>query len=65
MSEKNIPMNVRFWSNKDQIAAFVRLYNNNIAPCLHFDLVPALLSREGVADNFFDYFHCIITGIKP
>ena len=46
MSEKNIPMNVRFWSNKDQIAAFVRLYNNNIAPCLHFDLVPALIYSE-------------------
>ena len=42
-SEKNIPMNVRFWSNKDQIASFVKLYNYNIPPCLHFDLVPALV----------------------
>ena len=39
-------MNVRFSSNKDQIAAFVKLYNYNIAPCLHFNLVPALLHNE-------------------
>ena len=43
---KNTPMNVGFWSNKDQIAAFVKLYNYNIAPCLHFNLVPALVYSE-------------------
>ena len=44
-SEKNIPMNVRFWSNKDQIAPFVKLYNYNIPPSLHFNLLPALLRK--------------------
>ena len=42
-SEKNIPMNVGFWSNKDQIAAFVMAYNYIIAPCIHFHLLPALI----------------------
>ena len=52
-------MNVRFSSNKDQIAAFVKLYNYNIAPCLHFDLVPALMDNLVNERSVFNEFEFV------
>ena len=50
-------MNVGFWSNKDQIAAFDMLYNYNIAPSLHFHLLPALVFKQ----NFHVILHRVIS----